>query len=452
MALQVPECLQINGSTHQEIAMKTDVCDLSSMGTSEGLPKLFEGSNVDFDKLLHTATADSASVTTEASSGKIESLVAEPSDVGADECIVQARTLGGTVHSFSGLLPEMPLSELKVRIADKLDVPAFAVRLVLDTELLECDVGHTIQSAGLAVPEASVVVLRCAVERSEWIRLFHDLVRAIQCKRSHDAKCLVDQGAGFDGDGNVLKAANRMHSPGDVTARHAEAGNTMLHLAIRERLSDLALFLIARGVDLEATNDQWRTPLVQAMITRQITLVDALLKAQVDVSKSDHLVNTALTYALRQDDDHLSARILRAGGDLHSPDDGSVSWQERSFHGVATMFRGSIVDLQSRQAGGFETHSPVMHACISRMPLTVLALLDLGASVCGTDAHGHTALHYAYEHEMTEVISALLDKGADATMPDEVGRLPHLGAQGLCEVDIVPSPRLNCATRFRWFY
>merc|ERR1712130_807222 len=97
-----------------------------------------------------------------------------------------------------------------------------------------------------------------------------------------------------------------MRLPGDVTAGHGEPGNTMLHLAIREHLTDLALYLVSCDVDL-------------------------------DVHAADSMGNTALTYALRQDNDHLCAQLIR---------DGVVANQRQYLHAfsdVALTFRGSLI-------------------------------------------------------------------------------------------------------------
>lgn len=373
-----------------------------------GLPKVFEDSKEDFEQLLHTDFPDTASTSTAVSSSA------------DDVCDLQVRTLGGTLLSLGSLPIDMSLSKLQIRIANLLGAPAFTLKLLVDTKELSCSVEQTIRNAGLTVPGVSVTVLRYEADRSKWASLFSAFIRAIEQKRVSDAKDLIDQGAGFDSQGNILKATHRMHLPDDMTARVGEAGNTMLHLAIRERLVDLAMYLIARGVDLEATNDVNRSPLVQAVVTRQEAVVEVLLTAKVSVHTPDYLGNTALTYAVQQGNDKLSAQLLLAG--IHCLDivGTGQSWYEHAFIGAAPVFRGSVIKA---------TTSPVMYGCIGRMPLTVLALLDLGAPIVSADVHGRTALHYAYEHAMPDVVDTLLRHGADATMPDQFGWLPHDGVR-----------------------
>merc|ERR1719401_1249152 len=190
-----------------------------------------------------------------------------------------------------------------------------------------------------------------------------------------------------------------MLRPGDRTDR---VGNTMLHLAIREGLTDLALYLVARGADSGATFDTSRTPLMQAVLKKQTPVVEALLEAHADVHARDYLGNTALAYALQQGDDRLSARLLSAGDHTN---------QLTAFVGMAPTFCGRLVELRSSTRP-----CPVLRCCISRMPLTAAALLSAGVPAKGevweVDAGGRTALHYAYAHEMHDVVAALIANGA----------------------------------------
>merc|ERR1719316_1141038 len=98
--------------------------------------------------------------------------------------------------------------------------------------------------------DASLTLVRCPGNRGEWTWLFTELVNAIENRQTEEAHRLVDEGAGFDGDGNVLRAmpGRRWSSPGDRTAEEHEPGNTMLHLAIRQGLTRLALYLISKNV------------------------------------------------------------------------------------------------------------------------------------------------------------------------------------------------------------
>ena len=60
--------------------------------------------------------------------------------------------------------------------------------------------------------------------------------KAMRIGKRSEARELVDMGAGFDCNGDLLK----------------RSGNTMLHLAVREGLIELTLHLIGLGVDVNA--------------------------------------------------------------------------------------------------------------------------------------------------------------------------------------------------------
>merc|ERR1712032_819776 len=161
------------------------------------------------------------------------------------------KTLSGSAFTLEGLSAETTIAEVKRRVADEVKAPAFTLELILSENILADE--QSLRQAGLMTLGASVMVLRCPSDRTKWGHLFLQLFSALRRRDAQEARRLVDQGAGLDGQGNILKASSTMRHPGDICAEAGQAGNTMLHLAIRERLIDFALYLISRGVDIEAT-------------------------------------------------------------------------------------------------------------------------------------------------------------------------------------------------------
>jgi len=313
----------------------------------------------------------------------------------AEECTIIVRTLGGSEFVMDGLSPTMTLIELKERLSERVRAPPFALKLVAGDCML--DEAQTLREAGLAVLGASVVMVRCC-QSSDVSRLFRSLVHAINLRQPQVARRLVDQGAGLDGDGNILRAGNQMMRPGDYIASPEEPGNTMLHLAIRERLTDLSLYLIARGTDINATNDAGRGPLLQAVLKKSHAVVQALLAAGADVNQRDYNGHTALTHALRQGNDQLAAQLITAGS--------------RAYEDLQHDFLGLASPVPEDCLG--PAASPVLWCCAASMALTAQALLTAGAPVGEPDVHGRTALHYASSRNLPlELLDALAARGAD---------------------------------------
>merc|ERR1712151_1133580 len=107
------------------------------------------------------------------------------------------------------------------------------------------------------------------------------LTEAIENEDDAQARDLIDRGAGFDLDGKPLLSM----------------GSSMLHLAIRSRLENLAFFLIQTGADIHATNENGRMPLAVAAMKGLGRVVTALLDAGADPQATDRFGHSARTYA-----------------------------------------------------------------------------------------------------------------------------------------------------------
>lgn len=327
----------------------------------------------------------------------------------AGSCLA-VRTLGGKECVLDGLSPHTSILEVKKQLGQLLSAPPFTLKLVMGQNTLSAN-ATTLQEAGLTDAGANVVLIRCAGgNEDEWRSLRDELLRVVQLRRTDEAKRLIDMGAGLDGNGNLL----RVTPQGRLTTDAEAQGCTLLHLAIRERLMDLVLYVLSLGgADLDAKNDCGRAPLLQALVMRQRLVAEALL----DAGASPYVPGASITtleHALRDESaggDALVARLIPH----YPPDD-----VEAAFTRV--IMDDDHVCPPSRKY----TKSPVLVACANQMPLTALALLEAGHSAAGKDWMGRTPLHFACGYQMREVEQRLLQSGADRFAQDSAGASPGL--------------------------
>ncbi len=158
-----------------------------------------------------------------------------------------------------------------------------------------------------------------------------------------------------------------------------EAGNTLLHRTAAEGRVELCKFLISRGADVNARNDEGKTPLMMHT-KKDAAMWNVFLDAGVDVNQVDEQGNTSLHLAVMLSPE-MVPRLLESG----------VKINAQAKNGMTPL----CAAVQS-------------HSC----PLeTVKQLLEAGADV---NLHGEisslrTALHY----EKTAVAHLLVDAGAD---------------------------------------
>jgi len=301
------------------------------------------------------------------------------------------RTLGGSALRPEGLTEGASLAELRAALARELGAAPFTLELLSGAQRLQGE-GQTLADLGVASPGAALVVVRRPGEREDYVELFGRLTAAIRSGRGDLARDLVDQGAGLDAEGALLRvrpgreagswgAASLLENVAD----EEQAGCTMLHLAVREGLVDLALFLLRRGgLDADARNEGSRTALAQAAIRGHAPVVDALLAMRADPRVRDDTGRSALFYAVRRGDDAVAARLLAAS---------SYAEEESTF-------------------GLLGCSAQPLLFCIERgLPATAVALLEAGMPLSAMDVAAGTAVCRAKVCRMDRVVDALLARG-----------------------------------------
>ena len=302
------------------------------------------------------------------------------------EVTVSSRTLGGREVCFQIGAWE-PVLSVKRRVASELRVPDFTIQLVQQGVTLKSETMlKELLRDDVTDPSLDLVIVRIPGQLLDYRQLLHKLVHAANHSRFEEVRQLLDEGAGFDAEGNLL----------------LDFGSNVLHVAVRGRLNDLALHLISQGVDLESCNEMGRTPLVQACIKNTPEVITALLAARADVNIKDSSGRSAVYYAAMKENAAAVQQLIEAGADSEELE--------------------SVVDLESCNEMG---RTPLVQACIKNAPEVITALLAARADVNIKDSSGRSAVYYAAMKENAAVVQQLIEAGAD---PEE---LEMLGCSGL---------------------
>lgn len=173
--------------------------------------------------------------------------------------------------------------------------------------------------------------------------------------------------------------------------------------------------LIARGADIETRGEQGRTPLIAATKNRAGAAARVLVDAGADVNAKDAIQDSAYLYAGAEGIDDILDLTLRHGADL-----GSVN----RFGGTALIpasERGHVDTVQRLIEAGVDVDhvnnlgwTALLEAVVygdgsDRYQQVVTALLDGGADPSIKDGNGRTALDNAETRGQTAIV-AILDQ------------------------------------------
>lgn len=175
-------------------------------------------------------------------------------------------------------------------------------------------------------------------------------------------------------------------------------GATALLLAAMNNERRLAIELLDVGIDPNLADKQGLTPLLGAAFNGNGRLVEALLNAGADPMAVDASGKSAIVYAAGRGYTRVVEQLL---------DNDDVDANRRYASGLTALM----------WAAGYSNDVPALDGLA-----TIELLLERGADFSAVDERGKSALSIAVERGHADVVSRLLDSGANAAIIDAEGK------------------------------
>lgn len=133
-----------------------------------------------------------------------------------------------------------------------------------------------------------------------------------------------------------------------------ESTDTLLHAAVHAKRSDLALWLIHNGCDVNATGECDYTPLHMAALRGLVCVVTELIKLGADINAAEYEGQTPLHKACFVRNRDMAALLIDAGADVNIRDSSGATPLDLLFEdrklAQLIIARGGAVSETSRIA------------------------------------------------------------------------------------------------------
>ncbi|MEZ4696762.1 MAG: ankyrin repeat domain-containing protein [Rhodothermales bacterium] len=205
-------------------------------------------------------------------------------------------------------------------------------------------------------------------------------------------------------------------TPSDISA------HTLLAAAAVTGQIDVMAVLVDRGASIDLPSDSGYTALHLAALSGQNASTSWLLEAGADPNAATDAGRTPLHSAVGRGDAELIRTLVSFGASVDRvADDGDTALLAAIRSGRADLVRVLLdlgADPEIKDANG----NTALMLAVSRMPQLIPAMVEAGANPNTKGPSDWTALHFAAESGVADVIDDLLRLGADLSLRSERGR------------------------------
>jgi ankyrin repeat protein len=223
---------------------------------------------------------------------------------------------------------------------------------------------------------------------------------------------------------NAREAANTLIDAGIDVNCYTLAGNTPLHDAVRLGIAELETLLIRRGAQLEVRDAEGNTPFMEAVMAGYPGSMERLAELGADPLTRNVRGDTPLHMAVTAERIDLVNPLLAWGASIHArnarnrtPFQIALGASPRMVSTLLTKDRISGAD----DFGNSALHIAVQEGA---QPAVLQAIIDQGGRLTSVDSAGRTPLRLAVDNGAWDLVKTLADAGSDPFSVAGDGRTP----------------------------
>jgi ankyrin repeat protein len=212
---------------------------------------------------------------------------------------------------------------------------------------------------------------------------------------------------------NAVDAASFLIASGIDINSHTLSGDTALHIAVSLGLTDMDSLLISKGANLEVRNIDGNTPFMEAVKTGLMPTIEKLAANGADPNTRNIRGDTPLHIAVTSGRQDIVTQLLRMRANIHArntlnrtPFQLALGISSRMTSVLLTKDRVNTPD----DIGNSVLHIAVQE---KSSPEIIKAIINRGGRINAVDNNGKTPLRTAVDLGLLEQAKILADAGAD---------------------------------------
>lgn len=231
--------------------------------------------------------------------------------------------------------------------------------------------------------------------------------------RTITAELLVNS-LGIDTHLTIQAITTGVHAVNDT---FGDNKTTILHAAVNAQNVELVKYLLSKGADHAAQTADEYTPLQLAFQSRRGGFEPEIVNALIDAGADINVQNSRfppLGFAVNNKNEQMLQMALDKGADVNQPiaKDGTNSLHFCAELGFVEGAKTLILNGIDLNATDELSCTPLHVACDFEKPQVAKLLIEHADVNCKTNFN-RTPLHSASHYNMTDVVTALLEKGAN---------------------------------------
>ncbi|PSN40934.1 hypothetical protein C0J52_16263 [Blattella germanica] len=206
-------------------------------------------------------------------------------------------------------------------------------------------------------------------------------------------------------------------------------GETPLINVIKEGNEEIAIKLLKHIPNPNAKDEYGRTPMHYAAEKNLMKVVECLLELKCDIDCTSKYGETPLLKAIKWGNEEITIKLLKHGANPNAKDEyGRTPMHyaaEKNLMKVVEYLLELKCDIDCTNKKG---ETPLINAIKMEYEEMAIKLLKLGANPKAKDEYGRTPMHYAVKKNLMKVVECRLELKCDIDCTNKYGDTPLLEA------------------------